>query len=53
MVLEEYYNEKTKTLTIPYKFNEKLKELPFDTKIIIFKEDIAMLLTHGLSHSTI
>lgn len=38
MVLEEYYNEKASTLTIPFNFNEELKNLPFDIKIIIFEE---------------
>ena len=35
-----YYNNITKTLTIPYEFNEVLKDIPDDTEIIIFDEDI-------------
>ena len=35
----KYYNYKTKTLTIPFEFNEKLKNIPDDTEIIIFDED--------------
>ena len=38
-MLEEYYNKKTNTLTIPFNFNEELKDLPLDTKIIKFEED--------------
>ena len=38
-MLEKYYNKKTNTLTIPLNFNEELKDLPSDTKIIIFEED--------------
>ena len=38
-MLEEYYNKETKTLTIPFNFNEELKDLPLDTEIIIFDED--------------
>ena len=38
-MLEKYYNKETKTLTIPLSFNEELKDLPFDTKIIIFEEN--------------
>jgi hypothetical protein len=36
----KYYNNTTKTLTIPYKFNEELKDIPDDTEIIIFDEDL-------------
>ena len=35
----EYYNNITKTLTIPYDFNNVLKDIPYDTEIIIFDED--------------
>ena len=35
----KYYNNITKTLTIPYNFNEELKDIPDDTEIIIFDED--------------
>ena len=35
----KYYNNITKTLTIPYDFNEELKDIPNDTKIIIFDEN--------------
>ena len=38
-MLEEYYNAKTKTLTIRFSFNEELNDLPVDTQIMIFKED--------------
>lgn len=40
MALKEYYNSKTKTLILPYKFEEELKDLPIDVKIIIFEEDL-------------
>jgi len=36
----QYYNNITKTLTIPYEFNEVLKDIPDDTEIIIFDEDL-------------
>ena len=36
---EKYYNFYTKTLTLPFNFNEELKDLPTDTQIIIFEED--------------
>jgi hypothetical protein len=35
----QYYNNITKTLTIPCEFNEELKDIPNDTEIIIFDED--------------
>ena len=38
-MLEEYYNIKTKTLTLPCDFNKKLENLPLDTEIIIFEQD--------------
>jgi hypothetical protein len=38
-MLKEYYNEETKTLTLPFSFNKELKDLPLDTQIIIFEED--------------
>ena len=38
-MLEKYYNIETKTLTLPHEFNVELKDLPFDTKIIIFEEN--------------
>jgi hypothetical protein len=34
----KYYNNITKTLTIPSEFNEDLKDIPNDTEIIIFNE---------------
>ena len=34
----KYYNYTTKTLTIPCEFNEELKDIPDETKIIIFDE---------------
>jgi hypothetical protein len=39
MILNEYYNEDTKTLTLPSEFNEELNDLPIDTQIMIFEED--------------
>jgi hypothetical protein len=36
----KYYDQITKTLTIPSGFNKKLKVSPIDTKIIIFNEDL-------------
>jgi hypothetical protein len=36
----EHYNKETKTLTIPYTFDEELKDLPKETKIIIFSENL-------------
>jgi len=38
---EEYYNKETKTLIIPFNFNEELKDLPLDTEIIILEEDFS------------
>ena len=38
---KEFYNDKTKTLTIPFYFNEELKYLQHDILIIIFEEDFA------------
>ena len=40
-MLEEYYNKKTNTLTIPpnFNFNEELKDLPTDVQIVIFDQD--------------
>jgi len=35
----QYYNNITKTLTIPSDFNQELKDIPDDTEIIIFDED--------------
>jgi hypothetical protein len=35
----QYYNNITKTLTIPYEFNDELKDIPDDAQIIIFDED--------------
>ena len=35
----KYYNSKTKTIIIPYDFNEELIDLPKDTKTIIFYEE--------------
>jgi hypothetical protein len=39
MSLIDYYNEETKTLTIPYDFNKELKDIPEETEIIIFSID--------------
>ena len=36
----KYYNNITKTLTIPCEFNEILRGIPNNTKIIIFDEDL-------------
>jgi hypothetical protein len=36
----QYYNNITKTLTIPSDFNQELKDIPDDTEIIIFDEDL-------------
>ena len=36
MMWIEHYNKETKTLIIPEKFNQKLKDIPEGTKIIIF-----------------
>ena len=33
------YNKKTKTLTIPYYFDEELKNIPEETEIIIFNQN--------------
>ena len=38
-ILNEYYNTKTKTLMVPYYYNEKLEYLPQDVQTIIFNED--------------
>ena len=38
-MLVEYYNIKTNTLSLPFSFNEELKDLSLDTQIIIFEED--------------
>ena len=35
----KYYNNITKTLKIPYEFNEELKDIPDDAEIIIFDQD--------------
>jgi hypothetical protein len=35
----EHYNKETKTLTIPYNFNEELKDIPEETEIIIFNKN--------------
>ena len=34
-----YYNKKTHTLSLPFKFNSLLKDLPVGTKIIIFENN--------------
>ena len=39
-MLENYYNKKIKTLTIPFYFNRKLSNLPIGIKKIIFEENI-------------
>jgi hypothetical protein len=36
----KYYNNTTKTLTIPYDFNEELENIPDNVEIIIFDEYI-------------
>ena len=38
-MLEKYYNVETKTLTLPHNFDEELKDLSSNTKIIIFEDD--------------
>ena len=38
--LKDYYNNETKTLTLPYKFNNKLKNIPENTENIIFDYSI-------------
>ena len=38
-MLEEYYNKETETLTLPFNFNSLLKDLPPDTKKIIFEDN--------------
>jgi hypothetical protein len=38
MPLQNWYYNETKTLIIPYYFDEKLKYIPIDTKIIIFED---------------
>ena len=38
-MLKKYYNIKTKTVTLPYEFNEELKDLPVDVQVIIFEEN--------------
>ena len=38
MLLKNYYNNETKTLSIPSSFNEELKDIPEETEIIIFEE---------------
>ena len=35
----KYYILETKTLTIPYKFNEELSNIPIDAKIITFRDN--------------
>ena len=35
----KYYNNITKTLSIPFIFNEELKDIPNETEIIIFSQD--------------
>jgi hypothetical protein len=35
----EHYNKDTKTLTIPYSFNEEIKDIPEETEIIIFSKN--------------
>jgi hypothetical protein len=39
MSVINYYNKETKTLTIPYIFNEELKDIPEETETIIFTEN--------------
>jgi hypothetical protein len=39
VALNRYYNNETKTLTIPFDFCKKLDDLPPDVEKIIFKED--------------
>jgi len=36
----KYYDNITKTLTIPCKFNEEIKDIPNDTENIIFNENL-------------
>jgi hypothetical protein len=37
----EYYDKNTKTLIIPHRFSEELKDIPEETEIIIFSENKA------------
>ena len=39
-MLQEHYNAKTKTLILPFNFNEELKNLPPNTEIIIFEQNL-------------
>jgi Leucine-rich repeat (LRR) protein len=39
VLLNKWYNKKTKTLTIPSSYNEELKGIPKDTQIIIFENE--------------
>jgi hypothetical protein len=39
MILNEYYNKDTKTLTLPYDFNEELIDLAIRMQIIIFEKN--------------
>jgi hypothetical protein len=38
-ILNKYYNNETKTLTLPWIFDEKLNNLPLGVQIMIFEED--------------
>ena len=42
-MLKEYYDAKTKTLTLPHYFNKVLNNLPVDIEEIIFREDFAAI----------
>jgi hypothetical protein len=40
MISKDWYDNDTKTLTIPYTFNKELKDIPEDVKILIFSGDV-------------
>jgi hypothetical protein len=39
-MLEVYYNSETRTVSLPYDFNQEIENLPIDTEIIIFEENV-------------
>ena len=42
-MLDEYYDKEKKILTIPDYFNEELNNVPTDTKLLFFNEDVLTL----------
>lgn len=38
--VQYYYKKETQTLTLPYEFNSEISNVPLDTKILIFNQDI-------------